>query len=202
MCSGWLRSTVRSGPSRKATTSPYSRLSRHTKPSISWAKASRWAPGTRGRGPGGNGVAIIHPPVVAVWHLVRVGVTTVWELRPCVRPERAAAGRQNARSPRRKLEETGEIAIGGAGDRRPGVIADLHGKAARSTLRNPAPDSTEPEQPQALTRNGRGLDPPVLLPAPDTDEAIGLKQVPRDGQQQHRRVGNRRGVRVGAMGDH
>ena len=69
-----------------------------TKPSMSRAKASRWAPGTRARGPGGNGVTTIPGPSVEVWHLVRVSVTTVWALRPYLRPVRAAAGPQNARS--------------------------------------------------------------------------------------------------------
>src|SRR5262249_5429876 len=72
MCSGWLRSTVRSGPSRKATTSPYSCLRRHTKPSRSREKASRWAPGKRARGPGRDGVETITSPSVSVLHLVRV----------------------------------------------------------------------------------------------------------------------------------
>jgi hypothetical protein len=83
------------------------------------------------------------------------------------------------------------------------VIADRHVEAARGALRNPAPDVAEPENPQALARHGRGVDTPLLLPSTGTDEAIGLQQVPRRGQQQqHRGVGDRGGIRVGAMGDH
>jgi len=36
---------------------------------------------------------------------------------------------------------------------------------------------------QAFACDGWGLDPPVLLPAPGSDKAISLQQVPRDGQQ-------------------
>src|SRR2546426_35512 len=90
MCSGWLRSTVRSGPSRKATTSPYSRLRRHTKPNMSREKASRWAPGKRARGPGGDGVETINNPSVEVPHLVRM-----W------RPPRCGSIGSNPRGDRR-----------------------------------------------------------------------------------------------------
>src|SRR5262245_64135032 len=90
------------------------------------------------------------------------------------RPRAPRRGGDQEIGPRRELEETGEIAIGGTDDRRPGVIADFHGEAARGALCNPASDSAETEHPQALACNDRGLDPPVLLPAPGTDEAISL----------------------------
>ena len=73
--------------------------------------------------------------------------------------------------PRGQLDETGEIAIGGSGDRRPVVIADLHVEAARGALR-PAPDVSKPENPQDACQ-GRGIDPPVLT-SPGAHEAVGL----------------------------
>src|SRR6266705_6513415 len=76
MCSGWLRSTVCSGPSRKATTSPYSCWRRHKKPNMSREKARTRAPGTRARGPGGDGVDTIQSPSMEVLHVFMVWVTT------------------------------------------------------------------------------------------------------------------------------
>jgi len=61
------------------------------------------------------------------------------------RPHAPRRGGDQEIGPRRELDETGEIAIGGASDRRPVVIADLHGEAARGALRNPAPDFSETE---------------------------------------------------------
>ena len=106
-------------------------------------------------------------------------------------------------SPRREFDETGEIAIGSSSDRRPVVIADLHVKASRGALRNPAPDFSETENTQTLACNGWGLDTPLILPSTGTDEAIGLKQVPGCCHQQHHRgVGDSGCVRVGAIGNH
>ena len=72
-------------------------------------------------------------------------------------------------------DETVKIAIGGSGDRRPVVIADRHVEAVRGALRNPAPDFAEPENTQALARNGWGVDTPLLLPSTGAHEAIGLQ---------------------------
>src|SRR5262249_24924057 len=60
------------------------------------------------------------------------------------RPRAAWRGADQEIGPRGQLDETVEIAIGGSGDRCPVVIADLHVEAARRTLRNPAPDFSEP----------------------------------------------------------
>ena len=51
------------------------------------------------------------------------------------RPRAAWRGADQEIGPRGQLDETGEIAIGGSGHRRPVVIADLHVEAARGALR-------------------------------------------------------------------
>src|SRR6266508_3431395 len=77
--------------------------------------------------------------------------------------------------PRRELDETVKISIERSGDGCPVVIADLHVEAARSAVRNPAPDFSKTENTQTLGRNGRGVDTPLILPSTGTYEAIGLK---------------------------
>src|SRR5215468_7132157 len=63
------------------------------------------------------------------------------------RPRAPRRGGNQEIGPCREIEETGEIAVGRAGDRRPSMIADLHVEAARGALCNPAPDFSETEHP-------------------------------------------------------
>src|SRR5262245_50958064 len=90
----------------------------------------------------------------------------------------------------------------GRGDSLPVVIADLHLKAACAALRNLAADGSESEYAQTLARDSRSVDTPLVLPSAGMYVPIGLTQMAsRRHQQHHGGVGDRRCVRVGAIGD-
>ena len=82
------------------------------------------------------------------------------------------------------------------------MIADFHVEAARGALRDPAPDFSHAEDAEALARDGRGVDPPLILPRAGVNVPIGRAQVPcRRHQQHHGGVSDRGRVCVGGVGN-
>src|SRR5205814_7444105 len=90
------------------------------------------------------------------------------------RPHAAWRSADQEIGPRRQRDEPVEIAIGRSGDSLAVVIADLHVEAVRPAVRNLAADSAKTEDAQTLAGNGRGVDPPLVLPCTSVDVTIGL----------------------------
>ena len=58
-------------------------------------------------------------------------------------------------------------------------------EAARGVMRDLAADRSQTEHAQTLAGNGRGLDPPLVLPSAGVDVTIGLPHVPGCCHHQH-----------------